>query len=45
MKFLDIETKGTKAYKDYQENLKELKREQRAKDNLPQVRFSYKNLK
>ena len=45
MKFLDIETIGTKAYKDYQQTLKELKREQRAKDNLPEIRFSQKNLK
>lgn len=39
MKLLEIEKVGTKAYNDYQQLLKELKREQRAKDNLPKINF------
>ena len=37
MKYLDIEIVGTKAYNDYQKTLRELKREQRAKEELPKV--------
>ena len=43
MTLLDIEKVGTTAYKEYQETLKELKREQRAKEQLPQIVF--KNLR
>jgi len=42
VKFLKIETPGTKEYKEYQELIKENKREQRAKEQLPQIVF--KNL-
>ena len=42
MKILKIENPNTLEYKEYQELLKDLKREQKRKDLLPQVIF--KNL-
>lgn len=42
MALLKIENPNTQEYKDYQILLKELKREQRAKNNLPQVIFTNK---
>ncbi len=42
MNILKIEDPTTQEYKDYQILLKELKREQREKNNLPQIIF--KNL-
>ena len=42
MALLKIENPNTQEYKDYQVLLKELKREQREKNNLPQVIFTNK---